>query len=369
MLSKLGNKLEISVFGESHAPEIGVVIEGFPKNEHIDKDELQKFLDRRKPGKNKLSTPRSEADKPIFESGIDENGITNGQPIRAVIKNTNVHSSDYDNLKKCPRPGHADYPARVKYGDTVNMSGGGPFSGRLTAPVCIAGGICLPMLSQKGITVGAHIFSIGKVTEKEFSAALPPQLSNARDFLKAIDKKEFPVIDDSVGKLMREEIKKAAADSDSVGGVVECTVVGLPVGLGGPLFDGVEGRLSAALFGIPAVKAVEFGNGIEASTIRGSKNNDPFCYKDGSVITKTNHHGGILGGITSGMPLTFKAFFKPTPSIAKPQQTVNLETKENTEITIKGRHDPCVVVRAVPVVEAVAALVITDLLLENGYNL
>lgn len=366
MLSSLGNKLKISVFGESHAPETGVVIDGFPKDKFINKDMLQSFLDRRRPGKNKFSTPRSEADKPIFESGLDENGITNGEVIRAVIKNTNIRSSDYDNLKDCPRPGHADYSARIKYGDTVDMSGGGPFSGRLTAPVCVAGGMCLPLLSEKGITVGAHILSIGKVCEKDFSAALPPTLDSARAFLKSIDEKEFPVIDDNAGEMMKAEIQKAAADSDSVGGVVECTVVGLSAGLGGPLFDGVEGRLASALFGIPAVKAVESGNGVEAATLKGSENNDPFCYENGMVKTKTNHHGGILGGITTGMPLTFKVYFKPTPSISKPQHTVNLKTKENTEIVIKGRHDPCIVPRAVPVVEAVAALVITDLLLESG---
>lgn len=368
MLSELGKNLKISVFGESHAPEIGVIIDGFPKDRYIDENELQKFMDRRRPGKDKFSTPRAEADKPIFESGVGENGMTDGKTIRAVIKNTNVHSGDYDNLKYCPRPGHADYPAKVKYGDTVNMSGGGPFSGRLTAPICIAGGMCFPLLKEAGIKVGAHIFSIGEICEENFAAALPPQLPDAVQFLDEIDGKDFPVIDDTVGEKMKANIKACAAGSDSVGGVVECTVVGVPAGLGGPLFDGVEGKLSAALFGIPAVKAVEFGDGINASKIRGSENNDPFCYDDGKVITKTNHHGGILGGITTGMPLTFKVFFKPTPSIGKPQQTVNLLTNENTEIEIKGRHDPCVVVRAVPVVEAVTAIVMTDLLIENGFK-
>ena len=357
MASQWGNKLQISVFGESHGEAIGVTISGLPAGETVDMTALTAFLDRRKPGKSPLSTPRKEADKPQFLSGLNEN-ITNGAPLCAVIINSNTRSSDYKGFDITPRPGHADYTAALKWQGKADLRGGGHFSGRLTAPLCIAGGIAKQILEKQGIFIGAHIASVGDVRDEAF-----PLYPTAEQF-RAIAAKGYPVINDALGEAMQECILKAKAEEDSIGGTVECAVIGLPAGLGGPLFGGMESALSAAIFAIPAVKGVEFGAGFAASTMRGSENNDPFCMDEaGNIATATNHCGGILGGITNAMPLVFRAAFKPTPSIGKPQQTVNLQTKEITEIRIEGRHDPCIVPRAVPVVEAVAALTILDTIL------
>ena len=254
--------------------------------------------------------------------------------IRAEIKNRDVRSSDYDNVRNVPRPGHADYAARVKYGDGYDMAGGGPFSGRMTAPLCAAGALAIGLLSKNGITVHAKPVEIGGVSG-------------------GID-------------AMKEAIEGAKADGDSVGGVVECVADGLPAGVGGPLFGGMEGLISSAVFAIPAVKGIEFGAGFAAARMRGSENNDPFAVENGMVVTTKNDHGGILGGITSGAPLVFRAAFKPTPSIAKEQDSVDLSTLENVKLTVKGRHDPCVVLRAVPAVEAACAIAILDALLTEG---
>lgn len=356
-MSSMGNKVKIDIFGASHAPEIGMTLSGIPVGEKIDLDELYSFMLRRAPGRDATSTARKEPDRPIFLSGI-ENGITTGEEIKAVIKNTNQHSTDYDKLKFTPRPSHADYGAFVKYKGECDMRGGGPFSGRLTAPLCIGGGIAKQILERRGIKVGAHIYSIDGICDTPFDAV------NAVD-ITAAGKKDFPVNSDEAGERMRERILSAKAEGDSVGGIVECAVVGLSAGYGGPLFDGVEGKISYALFGIPAVKGVEFGSGFECAKMRGSVHNDAFMYDGEKVVTKTNNAGGIAGGITSGMPLVVRAAFKPTPSIAKEQDTVNLETKENVKLTVGGRHDPCVVARAVPAVEAAVALAILDILEEN----
>lgn len=361
MSSEFGSLLKISVFGQSHGRAIGVVVDGLPAGEAIDLEELNAFLARRKPGKSHLSTARREADAPVFLSGL-ENGVTCGAPLCAVIENGDQHSSDYDALQDKPRPGHADYTAFVKWGGQADMRGGGHFSGRLTAPLCIAGGIAKQILARRGIFVGAHLASVGTETDDAF-----PLLPTAELF-EAVAAKPFPVLNDAAGERMQSAILAAREGGDSVGGVIECAAIGLPAGLGGPMFDGVENRLAAALFGIPAVKGVEFGAGFAAARSCGSANNDPFIISDGRVVTTTNHAGGILGGITNGMPLTLRLAVKPTPSISRPQHTVSLSAMEDAELTIRGRHDPCIAHRAVPVAEAVTAAVLLDLLLEEHHG-
>ena len=334
MSSSYGENLHLTIFGQSHAPAIGVTLEGIPAGQRIDFEELQRFLNRRAPGRSEFATPRKEADRPEFLSGLVED-VTCGAPLTAIIRNTNTRSGDYRNLAVVPRPGHADYTAAVKYGGAQDTAGGGHFSGRLTAPLCIAGGICLQLLRREGIEIVSRIAA----------------------------EKAFPVVDDARGAKMREAIAAAKAEGDSVGGVVEVAAFGVPVGLGEPMFGGMENRIAGIVFGIPAVKGLEFGEGFGAARLRGSENNDEFCIRDGKIGTITNHCGGILGGITDGMPLRFCAAVKPTPSIFKPQRSVNLETMEQTTLQIQGRHDPCIVPRAVPVMEAAAAIAIYDALL------
>ena len=361
MSSEFGNLLKISVFGQSHGKAIGVVVDGLPAGEAVDLEELDRFLDRRRTGKNCLSTARKEADKPVFLSGL-ENGVTCGAPLCAVIENGDQHSSDYSELRDKPRPGHADYTAFVKWGGQADMRGGGHFSGRLTAPLCIAGGIARQILARRGVYVGAHLWSVGMERDTPFP------LRPTKELFETVAAKPFPVLDDQAGERMQSLILEARQNLDSVGGVIECAAVGLPAGLGDPMFGGVENRLAAALFGIPAVKGVEFGDGFAAARSCGSANNDPFRMEDGRVVTETNHAGGILGGITSGMPLVLRTAMKPTPSIARPQRTVSLSAGADTELVIHGRHDPCIAHRAVPVVEAVTAAVLLDLLLEGNHG-
>ena len=345
-----GEKLHLEIFGESHAPAVGMTLTGVPAGEKIDFDALTAFLARRAPGRNAWSTPRQEPDAPAFTSGLD-GSLTDGAPIRALIRNTNTRSTDYAATAVVPRPGHADYTSWVKYGEI--RPGGGAFSGRMTAPLCIAGGICLQLLEQRGISVLARIREIAGIRDEgELTAHSKPG--------------DFPTLNLSRAESMIAAIEAARAEGDSVGGVVECAAFGLPAGIGGPLFEGLEGRLAAALFAIPAVKGVEFGSGFAAARMRGSENNDPFVVRDGRVETETNHCGGLLGGISDGMPLVMRAAFKPTPSIAKAQRSVNLDTMQGEELLIRGRHDPCVVPRAVPVVEAATAFVLCDALLGEG---
>lgn len=349
MSESYGENIQVTIFGQSHAPAIGVTIDGLPAGEEIDLDELRAFLSRRAPGNNAWSTPRKEADEPEIQCGM-ANGKTCGAPLTAIIRNQNTRPGDYANLRTVPRPGHADYTAYVKYDGSADMSGGGHFSGRLTAPLCIAGGICKQILKREGIEIKARIQAIGGIEDPG-------------DILTEEIGTGFPVIHMEAGAKMQECIAKALSEGDSVGGIIECVVTGLPVGLGGPLFDGMEGRISQAVFGIPAVKGIEFGVGFASAKLRGSENNDAFCIKDGNVQTETNRCGGILGGITNGMPVLFRAAFKPTPSISRPQKSVDLTTGEETTLEIKGRHDPCIVPRAVPVVEAAAAIAVYDALL------
>ncbi len=350
-----GENLKLSIFGTSHGPCIGMTLEGIPAGLPVDLAKLQQFLNRRAPGQNPWSTARKEADVPVFESGIAD-GVTTGDPIRAIIANTNVRKTDYDELKYIPRPGHADFAAWMKYGLDFDMSGGGPFSGRMTAPMCIAGGLCKQWLEDKGIRIGAHIVQVG-LMEGEYFKLLNPELDKIGT--------NFPTLTTEAAEEILETIEKAKENGESVGGTIECAVIGLPAGLGGPMFGGVESRIAQIVYGIPAVKAVEFGQGNAFAIACGSMANDCFTVDNGAVKTTTNNCGGILGGITNGMPLVFSATFKPTPSIGKPQQSVNLKTMEEVTIQIKGRHDPCIVPRAVPVVEAAAAIAIYDLMLET----
>lgn len=359
MSSIYRGQLTVSIFGQSHAPAIGVTVDGLPAGEEVDLEELQAFLNRRAPGTGAWSTTRKEADRPEFLAGLDK-GRTCGAPLAAVIRNTNTRSKDYENLRDIPRPGHADYTAQVKYGGFQDVAGGGHFSGRLTAPLCIAGGICKQILARRGIFVGAHIAAIGGIPDRDFD---PVNL--IREDLLAPGQKPFPVLDDGAGERMQAAIAQAKEELDSLGGIVQCGVIGLPVGLGDPMLDGMENRIARLIFAIPAVKGVDFGAGFAAAALRGSENNDPF-YLDGDTIkTRTNHAGGILGGITNGMPLVFRAAVKPTPSIARPQQSVSLSRREETTLEIHGRHDPCIVPRAVPCVEAAAAIAVYDALLEQ----
>ena len=359
MSSTFGKNIKISVFGQSHGKAIGVVIDGLPAGESVDEAELFRFMRRRRPG-GSLATPRREEDAPRFLSGLLD-GKTCGSPLCAVIENHDAHSEDYAALKDKLRPGHADYSAWCKWQGYADLRGGGHFSGRLTAPLCIAGGIAKQLLARKGVFAGAHLAAVGG--QKDIPFPLYPDAA----LFEAVAGKTLPVLDDGAGRAMEEVIRAAANAGDSVGGIVECAAVGVPAGLGAPIFDGLENQLAAAIFGIPAVKGLEFGAGFDVAKKRGSENNDPFCVSpEGAVVTAKNDCGGILGGISNGMPIVLRAAFKPTPSITKPQQTVDLAAKTETELTVKGRHDPCVALRAVAVVEAVVALVLLDMIMEES---
>lgn len=350
-----GQCLRLSIFGQSHSDAIGMTLDGLPAGLPIDLDRLQRFLNRRAPGQNDWSTPRKEEDRPEFLCGLKD-GFTCGAPLTAIIRNSNTRPKDYSQLKITPRPGHADYTAEIKYRGHQDYSGGGHFSGRLTAPLCIAGGVLKQALEARGITVDARITAIAGIRDDSTFAA-------------SVADKAFPVVDDAAGERMRQAIAAARAEGDSVGGVIECVVRGLPVGIGEPMFDGLENQIARVVFAVPAVKGIEFGAGFAAAERRGSENNDPFCVRDGKIETLTNNAGGILGGISDGMPVVFRAAVKPTPSIAKTQQSVNLNSMQPADLNITGRHDPCIVPRAVPVIEAAAALAISDLLLgESKWN-
>ena len=400
MSSQIGNSLKVSLFGESHGAAVGAVIDGFPPGVKIDRDELLSFMKRRAPGRDKTSTPRKESDLPQILSGILED-VTCGTPIAAVIENTNTRSGDYRKMSSAARPGHADYTGYVRYKGNNDVRGGGHFSARLTAPLVFAGGLCLQYLKRRGIFIGAHLKSVKNEKDADF-----PETELLPELLLAPGKKAFPVVDDEAEGRMRAVIEEARVQGDSVGGIVEVAAVGMPAGIGSPIFDSVEGRLSYGYFGIPAVKGVEFGAGFRAAELFGSENNDAFyidenvsdhagavsrvatagesseistadgtaledgarqrdAVQKGAVKTRTNRHGGILGGISSGMPIIARLAFKPTPSISKRQETIDFIRGENVQLSVEGRHDPCVAVRAVPVVEAVTAIVLMDLLLEQ----
>ena len=352
MSSTCGENIKVTVFGQSHSAAIGMTLEGVPAGESIDMEELRAFLRRRAPGQNAWSTARKEEDIPEFLAGL-KGGVSCGTPITAIIRNTDARPGDYEALRNVPRPGHADYTAFVKYGESADFSGGGHFSGRLTAALCIAGGICIQILRRGGVEIISRIARIGPVKDRG-------------ELLSSTAENAFPTVNKDSGLEMQGYIASCKADGDSAGGIIECKVLGLPAGLGDPMFDGMENRIARLVFGIPACKGIEFGAGFGAALLRGSENNDPFDIEDGRIITKTNNCGGILGGITDGMPLVFRAAFKPTPSIAREQESVDLGTMEKETLKVSGRHDPCIVPRAVPVVEAAAALAVYDAYLSRG---
>lgn len=354
MSSMTGERVRISIFGQSHGEAIGVVVDGLPAGEAIDTEALQAFLARRAPGRGALSTPRREADVPRFLSGL-VNGKTCGAPLCAILENGDTRPADYESLRRLPRPAHADYPAQARHHGHQDVRGGGHFSGRLTAPLCVAGGIAMQLLARRGVYVGAHLEAVGAARDSRFD---PVALT--RETLALPASRPLPVLEEAAGDAMASEIQAAAADGDSIGALIECGAVGMPPGVGEPMFGGMENRLSAIVFGIPGVRGIEFGTGFAAAFMRGSAHNDAYAVLDGRIVTESNHHGGILGGITTGMPIIFRVAAKPTPSIAQTQQTVNLETMEVEALQIRGRHDPCIGPRMVPCVEAAAALALLD---------
>ena len=359
MSSTWNKNISFSIFGESHGPAIGVCMDNVPPGETLDMDKLMQFMARRAPKKDKTSTQRREKDMPQIMSGFF-NGKTTGTPLCALIQNTDQHSQDYSNLSKLARPGHADYTGALRYRGFNDQRGGGHFSGRLTAPLCFAGAVAAQILEKRGIYVGAHIAEIHKIKDDP----LDP-IRTSRDDIISLREKEFPTVSDSKGKKMIADIDKARMSQDSVGGIVECVAINVPAGIGSPIFDGLENSIAQLIFGIPAVKGLEFGAGFNASKMLGSENNDEFYVdENGHVVTRTNFHGGILGGISSGMPITLRVAFKPTPSISQPQQTVDYSAMKNETLVIKGRHDPCVVPRAVPCVEAAVNIALLNHMLE-----
>lgn len=351
-----GSKIKLSIFGESHGNAIGITIDGLPAGFSIDMDKIMIEMARRAPGKSSLSTPRKESDIPEILSGYFE-GKTTGTPLCAIIRNSNTKSKDYSKLKDVMRPGHADYTGAVRYKGFNDYRGGGHFSGRITAPLVFAGAICKQILEVKGIIVSAHINSIGKIKDCSF---LESDISD--ELLNSFKEKELPLINTKLEDEMRQEILSARSSGDSIGGTIECAILGVSPGIGDPFFDSVESTLAHLMFSVPAVKGIEFGKGFDISKMRGSEANDEYYLENGNIKTKTNNNGGILGGITNGMPIIFNVAIKPTASIFKEQNAVNIVTMEETTLCIEGRHDPCIVQRALPVIEAVAAIGITELM-------
>lgn len=357
MSSTYGENIRLSIFGQSHGAAIGMVLDAVPAGLPVDPEALQTFLARRAPGRSDYATTRKEADTPEFLSGIVD-GYTCGAPICAIIRNNNTRSGDYSNLKDCPRPGHADFTAEIKYGGFQDVAGGGHFSGRLTAALCIAGGLCKQWLEAEGIQIGAHISVIAGIADD------PVYLDWVNPCFDQIQQ-DFPVLNREAGLKMQEAIAQAKLDGDSVGGIIECVISGVPIGLGDPMFGGMESRIAQIVYGVPAVKGIDFGSGFSGSYLRGSQNNDAFTIEDGMIKTASNNAGGILGGITNGMPIIFQTAIKPTPSIAKVQQSISFSKETVQELTVKGRHDPCIVPRAVPVIEAAAAIAVFDALMSH----
>ncbi|MGN0070411.1 MAG: chorismate synthase [Atopobiaceae bacterium] len=364
MPSTMGETLTVSVFGQSHSEAIGCVISGLPSGIRIDMDEVKKFMARRAPGQGAWTTPRKESDTPEVVSGLDAEGLTCGAPLACIIRNTNTRSQDYRNIAQVPRPGHSDFCAWTKWGSAHDIRGGGHFSGRLTAPLCFAGAIALQILSEQGVEIAAHLARIGEATDARFAAFdnSPEARALLARQIETVQKHEttLATIEAAASEAMLAQIDEARRAKDSVGGEIECVATGLPAGIGSPMFDGMENILARNIFGIPGVKGIEFGRGFEMARLHGSENNDPFMVEDGTCVPATNNAGGILGGITTGAPLVFKIAMKPTSSIAQAQRSVDLAHMEPAELEVHGRHDPCIVTRAVPVVEAVCALSLLD---------
>ena len=359
MGATFGRSLRMTIFGESHGRGIGLVLDGLPPGTVIDKTFVKEEMARRAPGKNKMSTQRQETDTFIIESGIFE-GKATGTPLCVLIPNNDQHSKDYSLLKDVMRPGHADYAGKIKYKGFNDYRGGGHFSGRLTAPLVFTGAVAKSVLAQQGIIVGSHVARIGRVTDRLFNP-----LGEPAERLQELRKHTLPVLEESRVSLMETEIMDAREQMDSVGGIIEVMAIGMPAGVGDPFFDSLESCLSHALFSVPAVKGIEFGAGFSVAALRGSEANDPMTFDGDRVRTTRNYNGGITGGITNGMPVLFRVAIKPTPSIGKPQHTVNVAEGTDTVLEIQGRHDPCIVPRAIPVVEAVTAWVLLDMLTED----
>ncbi len=359
MSNSLGNSYRVQIFGQSHSPQIGCVIEGVPAGIVPDMESIRSFMARRAPG-GALSTARREADEPRIVAGLNDRGETCGAPLTALIENADPRSRDYDRLRDIPRPGHADYTARVKFGGHNDIRGGGQFSGRLTAPLCFAGALAMQLLRDSGVRIRARVLRVAGIEDDAVDFLRPP--------MDGLCDGPLPCVNADAAARMAGAIEAARASGDSVGGVVECFATGLPAGLGDPMFDGVENRLARALFGIPAVRGVEFGAGFAAADMTGSAHNDALRAAADGVAFESNRHGGALGGITSGAPIVVRVAFKPTPSIARPQRSVSLSRGEDAELVIEGRHDPCVVPRAVPAVEAAAACALLDMMLDAGLS-
>ncbi len=360
MSSLFNGGISVSLFGESHGKGIGVVLDNLPAGEPLDLDEIGVFMARRAPKKDGTSTMRSEKDIPDILSGFYE-GKTTGTPLAAVIFNTDQHSQDYGNISHVARPAHADYTGYLRYNGANDPRGGGHFSGRITAPLVFAGAVCAQILKHRGITTGAHIRSIKGISDESFDP-----MNITAEQLEAVKSRSFPVISDDAEQKMRGEILAAREAQDSVGGIVECAAVGFPAGVGSPMLDGLENVISRLVFAIPAVKGIEFGVGFGCADLFGSENNDEFALRNGKVVTLTNNHGGILGGISSGMPIIFRAAFKPTPSISRTQNSVDFKDMTEQQLLIKGRHDPCVVPRAVPCVESALNIALVSALAAEG---
>ena len=359
MSSTWKNNISFTVFGESHGPAIGVCMDNVPPGESIDVDKIYKFMARRAPKKDGTTTMRNEKDIPQIISGF-HNGKTTGTPLVAMIANSDQHSQDYNNLSRLARPGHADYTGALRYRGFNDIRGGGHFSGRLTAPLCFAGAVAQQILEKRGIYIGAHISEIHGITDKVFDP-----INTSRQDIIDLKEKDFPVIIDVQGNEMKKEILNARENQDSVGGIIECIAINVPAGIGSPIFDGLENSIAQLIFGIPAIKGLEFGAGFDVAKMTGSENNDEFYVNErGIVVAKTNNHGGILGGISSGMPITLKVAVKPTPSISQPQETIDYSAMKNETLVVKGRHDPCIVARAVPCVEAAVSLAVLSHMLE-----
>lgn len=357
MSNTFGTKLKTTIFGQSHSEAIGVVVDGLPAGIRLDMEHIRDFMARRAPGRDRFSTKRREPDTPEIISGLVD-GVTCGAPLCAVIHNRDTRSSDYSGFERTPRPSHSDYTAWLKFNGFNDIRGGGQFSGRLTAPLCFAGAAALQVLHSKGIVIGAHILGVAGIRDDA-----PDLASVDEETLALARKNSFPALSAEKCQAMMDAIDAARAAGDSVGGIIRCCCLNFPAGLGEPMFDGIENRIAQGMFAIPAVRGVSFGAGFDAASMRGSQHNDPFCMVNGAVRTRTNNHGGVLGGITTGMPIITDVAFKPTPSISLEQDTVDLVTGENCKIAITGRHDPCIVQRAVPCVEAVMAMTLLDFLL------
>lgn len=349
-----GKNINLSIFGESHGNAIGIVINGIEPGIKINMEEIEKDMERRAPGRNNLSTSRKEGDKVEILSGIFE-GITTGSPISVMIKNSDIKSKDYSQLKDIMRPGHGDFPGNIKYKGFNDYRGGGHFSGRITAPLVFAGAIAKQILNSKGIKVGAHMKQVGNIKDEYYDL-----VNINKEQLSALLEKEMPVISSDKIEPMKEEILRAREEGDSIGGIIECAVLGLEAGLGSPFFDSLESTIAHLAFSVPAVKGIEFGVGFEFANMKGSEANDEYYIENNKIKTYTNNNGGITGGISNGMPVIFRTVIKPTPSISKEQRTINVSNMENTTLVVNGRHDPCIVQRAVVVMEAIAAISILE---------